>query len=141
LDDDEPAVVLAAANSLMLLQDSESAYDVYYGVLTGSTRTNKGLIKEQLKILHDKKKMAEMGIEQGIGFIPFAGFGYDVVKTVMKSDPSQLRAAAAKKQAHDPSPASADALVVASQDKSWIVRAAALKAICERGDYALISRI
>ena len=29
----------------------------------------------------------------------------------------------------------------ASQDKSWIVRAAALEAISERGDNALISRI
>ena len=141
LDDDEPAVVLAAANSLLLLKDTDSAYDIYYGVLTGNTRTNKGLIKEQLKILHDKKKMAEMGLEQGIGFIPFAGFGYDAVKTVMKSDPSPLRAAAAKKLAHDPSPASADALVAASHDKNWIIRAAALEAISERGDNALISRI
>jgi len=49
LDDNEPAVVLAAANSLMLLKDSNFAYDIYYGVLTGTVRTNNGAIKEQIK--------------------------------------------------------------------------------------------
>jgi hypothetical protein len=141
LDDDEPAVVLAAANSLMLLKDLDSAYEVYYGVLTGTTRTNKGFVKENLKMLRDKKKLAEMGIEQGIGFIPFAGFGYGAFKTVVKSDSSSVRAAAAKKLAHDPSPESAEALVVATQDKNWLVRAAALEAISERGDKALLSKI
>src|SRR5882672_9717589 len=62
LDDNEPAVVLAAANSLMLLKDSNFAYDIYYGVLTGTVRTNNGVIKEQIKeqmkILHDKKNRA-----------------------------------------------------------------------------------
>lgn len=141
LDDDEPAVVLAAANSLMLLRDLDSAYEVYYGVLTGTTRTDKGLIKEQLKILKNKKKLAEIGIEQGIGFIPFAGFGYDAWKTVMKSDASSVRAAAAKKLTHDPSPSSAEALVTATQDKNWLVRAAALEAISERGDKTLLPKI
>ena len=141
LDDEEPVVVLAAANALLLLKDLDSAYEVYYGVLTGTTRTNKGLIKEQLKILKDKKKLAEIGIEQGIGFIPFAGFGYDAFKTIMKSDTSSVRAAAAKKLTHDPSPSSAEALVAATQDKNWLVRAAALEAISERGDKTLLSKI
>ena len=141
LDDDEPAVVLAAANSLLLLKDSDCAYDIYYGVLTGNTRTSKGLIKEQLKILHDKKKMAQLGIEQGIGFIPFAGYGYDIVKNVRKSDSSPMRAVAAKKLAHDPSQASADALIAAAHDRNWVVRAAALEAISERGDKSLIPRL
>ncbi len=141
LDDGEPAVVLAAANALLQLRDLDSAYEVYYGVLTGTTRTNKGLVKEQLKILKDKKKLAEIGIEQGIGFIPFAGFGYDAFKTIMKSDTSSVRAAAAKKLTHDPSPSSAEALVAATQDKNWLVRAAALEAISERGDKTLLSKI
>jgi HEAT repeat protein len=141
LDDSEPAVVLAAANALLQLKDLDSAYEIYYGVLTGTTRTNRGLIKEQLKILKDKKKLAEIGIEQGIGFIPFAGFGYDAFKTIMKSDTSSVRAAAAKKLAHDPSPASAEALLAATQDKNWLVRAAALEAISHRGDKTLLPKI
>jgi len=145
LDDKEPAVVLAAANSLLLLKDADFAYDVYYGVLTGTVRTSKGVVKEQikdqLKILHDKKKIAELGLEQGVGFIPYGGIGYGVVKTLVKSDNSPVRAAAAKKLAHDPDPASAKALVAATQDKNWVVRGAALEAIAERGDRSLLSKV
>jgi HEAT repeats len=142
LDDDEPAVVLAAANSLMLMKDSR-AYDVYYDVLTGNARPNKGFIKEQLKPFHDPKQVAALGFEEGIGFVPFAGIGYEVVKRVLKSasDTSLVRAAAAKKLAHDPNPDSAEALVNATEDKSWIVRAAALDAIAQRGDQALLPKI
>jgi len=145
LDDNEPAVVLAAANSLILLKEANYAYDVYYNVLTGTMRTNNGVvkeqIKEQLKILRDKKKIAELGLEQGVGFIPYGGLGYGMVKTFVKSDNSPVRAAAAKKLAHDPDPATAKALVAATQDKNWVVRAAALEAIAERGDRSLISKI
>jgi HEAT repeat protein len=145
LDDNEPAVVLAAANSLILLKDSNFAYDIYYGVLTGTMRTNNGLvreqIKEQLKVLHDKKKIAQLGLEQGIGFIPYGGIGYGMVKTFAKSDNSPIRAAAAKKLAHDPDPETAKALIAATTDKNWMVRAAALEAIAERGDRSLIPKV
>jgi HEAT repeat protein len=145
LDDNEPAVVLASANSLLLLKDADFAYDVYYGVLTGTVRTNKGVVREQIrdqmKILHDKKKIAELGLEQGVGFIPYGGIGYGVVKTLVKSDNSPMRAAAAKKLAHDPDPASAKALVAATQDKNWMVRVAALEAISERGDRSLAAKV
>jgi HEAT repeat protein len=140
LEDTEPAVVLAAANSLLLMQD-DSGYDVYYAILTGEKRANKGLIKEQLQTLKDKKKMAEMGLEEGLGFIPFAGIGYTVLKTVMKDDGSPVRAAAAKKLAQDPDPSSAEALVSAMQDKNWTVRVAALEAISQRGDKSLIPKV
>jgi HEAT repeat protein len=142
LDDDEPGVVLAAANSLMLLKDNR-AYDVYYDVLTGNTRSSKGFVKEQLKPFHDPKKVAAIGVEEGIGFVPFGGIGYEVIKRVLKSsnDASLVRAAAAKKLAHDPSAQSAEALVDATQDKSWIVRAAAFDAIAQRGDKALVPEI
>jgi len=145
LDDHEPAVVLAAANSLMLLKDPNFAYDVYYGVLTGTMRTKgnplKAQMKEQMKILHDKKKIAELGLEQGVGFVPFGGIGYGAVKTLMKNDNGAVRAAAASKLAHDPDPATAKALVAATHDKNWLVRQAALEAIAERGDRALIPKV
>lgn len=145
LDDNEPAVVLAAANSLLELKDLNFAYDVYYGVLTGNMRTKgnplKSEMKEQLKVLHDKKKIAELGLEQGIGFIPYGGIGYGVVKTLVKNDNSPMRAAAARKLAHDPDPISAEALVDATHDKSPLVRAAALEAIAERGDRSLVPKV
>lgn len=140
LGDSEPSVVLAAANSLLLLHD-DVGYDTYYEVLTGERRASKGLIKEQLDTLKDKKKMAQMGFEQGIGFIPFAGIGYEIFKTVTKNDSSPLRAAAAKKLAHDPEPDAAEALVKAASDKNLAVRAAALEAIALREDRSLVPRI
>ena len=140
LGDPEPSVVLAAANSLLLLHD-DVGYDTYYEVLTGEKRANKGLIKEQLDTLKDKKKMAQLGFEEGIGFIPFAGIGYEVFKTVTKNDSSPLRAAAAKKLAHDPEPDAAEALVKAVGDKNLVVRAAALEAVALRGDPSLLPKI
>ena len=140
LGDSEPSVVLAAANSLLLLHD-EVGYDTYYEVLTGERRASKGLIKEQLDTLKDKKKMAELGFEEGIGFIPFAGIAYEVFKTVTKDDSSPLRAAAAKKLAHDPEPDAAEALLKASSDKNLAVRAAALEALALRDDPSLLPGI
>jgi HEAT repeat protein len=140
LGDSEPGVVLAAANSLLLLHD-DVGYDTYYEVLTGERRASKGLIKEQLDTLKDKKKMAQLGFEEGIGFIPFAGIGYEIFKTVTKNDSSPLRAAAAKKLAHDLEPDVAEALVKAAADKNLTVRAAALEAIATRDDRSLIPQI
>jgi hypothetical protein len=85
-------------------------------------RTNNGALKEQvkepMKTLHDKKKNAQLGLEQGIGFIPYGGVGYGMVKTLVKSDNAPMRAAAAKKLVHDPDPVTAQALVDATHDKN-----------------------
>lgn len=140
LGDTEPSVVLAAANSLLLLHD-DVGYDTYYEVLTGERRTGKGLIKEELDTLKDKKKLAQMGFEEGIGFIPFGGIGYAIFKTVTKNDSSPIRAAAAQKLAHDPEPDAGEALARAAAEKDWKVRAAALDAIALREDASLIPRI
>jgi len=140
LEDSEPAVVMAAANSLLLLHD-DLAYDIYFAVLTGERRADKGLIKGQLDTLKDKKQMAKLGFDEGIGFIPFAGMGYEAFKTVKKDDSSPLRAAAAKQLAHDPDPATAKALVAATTDKKWQVRAAALEAIAQRADRSLMPMV
>ena len=140
LGDSEPSVVLAAANSLLLLHD-DVGYDTYYEVLTGEKRASKGLLKEQLDTLKDKKKVAQMGFEEGIGFIPFGGIGYEIFKTVTKNDSAPIRAAAAKKLAHDPEPDAREALAKAAADKDWRVRAAALDAIALREDSSLISKI
>ena len=140
LEDSEPAVVLAAANSLLLIHDS-LGYDIYFAVLTGERRAEKGLIKGQLDTLKNKKQMAKLGFEEGIGFIPFAGMGYEAFKTVTKNDSSPLRAAAAKQLAHDPDPATAKALVAATKDKKWQVRAAALEAIAQRGDPSVLIEV
>jgi HEAT repeat protein len=140
LSDPEPSVVLAAASALVLSKDP-AAYDVYYEFLTGERKTNRGMIAEQMKTLKDPKKMAEIGVEQGIGFIPFAGIGYTAFQTLRVDDVSPIRAAAAKMLANDPDPESGRALVTESSDKSWLVRTAALEAIAKRGDPQLLDGI
>jgi HEAT repeat protein len=135
--DEEVEVVLAAASSLRLLGDP-SAYLVYYAVLTGERKSGEGLIAEQKKMLNDPKKMAQLGFDVGIGFVPFGGLGYGVFKELTKDDASPIRAAAAIALAKDPDPKSGAALAAATSDFSWIVRAAALDAIAQRNDPQLI---
>jgi hypothetical protein len=140
LDDDDPSVALAAAHALDLMHD-DSAYEVYYEVLTGQRKAGKGLIASQTSILKDPKKMAELGFEQGIGFVPFAGVGWVAIKTITKDDTSPVRAAAAKVLAKDPDPAATKTLAAASGDKSWLVRAAALEALARRGDPSVLDTV
>lgn len=140
LSDPEPSVALAAASALMPSKD-RAAYDVYYEFLTGDRKTGKGLIAGQMKTLKNPKKMAELGVEEGIGFIPFAGIGLSAFKTLRVDDVSPVRAAAAKMLANDPDPESGRALVVGASDKSWIVKTAALEAIAKRGDPQLLDGI
>jgi len=141
LSDPEPVVILAAAHSLLLLKDDKDAYDVYYAVLTGHQKTGSGLVSSQMKTLHDPKKMAELGFEAGIGFVPFGGFGYQAVKALTKDDVSPVRAAAARVLAEDRDPQAENALVEAAPDKSWMVRAAALDALARRGDPKVLENI
>jgi len=140
LDDPDPSVALAAAHSLDLMHD-DSAYNVYYEVLTGQRKSGKGLIASQTAILKDPKKMAQLGFEQGVGFIPFAGIGWEAFKVIRKDDSSPVRAAAAKVLVNDPDPAVTQALIDAAGDKSWLVRAAALEALAKRRDPSALDTV
>jgi HEAT repeat protein len=138
--DQDPSVVLAAAHSLDLMHDN-SAYEVYYEVLNGKRKAKRGLISSQTSLLHDPKKMAALGFEEGIGFIPFAGIGWGAIKAIAKDDSSPIRAAAAKALARDPDPATTKALTDAAGDKSWIVQTAALEALAKRGDRSVLNTV
>jgi HEAT repeat protein len=143
LDDKEISVVLAAAHSLWTLHDTQ-AFEVYYEILIGERKSGQGLIAGKEKMLRDRKKLAELGFEEGIGFVPYASMGWGVAKSIYKEkegDASPVRAAAAKMLAEDPDPHSARALVKACSDKSWVVRAAALDALARRGDPAALKDI
>jgi len=140
LDDDDPLVALAAAHSLEMMHD-DSAYEVYYEVLTGQRKAGRGLIASQTSVLKDPRKMAQLGFEQGIGFIPFAGIGWGAIKAIRKDDSSPVRAAAAKVLTKDPDPAVTQALADAAGDKSWLVRTAALEALAKRGDPSVLDTV
>ena len=142
LSDSEISVALAAANALESMHD-DSGYQVYYELLTGERKSSKGVIAEQVDSLKDPKKLAMIGFEEGIGFVPFAGIGWEAYRRLSKSDGSTpVRAAAAKQLATDPDPASARALADAvKDDKNLVVRAAGVEAIATRGDPAMLPTV
>jgi HEAT repeat protein len=140
LDDNDPSVALAAAHSLRLMRNN-SAYAVYSEVLEKERKGGKGLLSSQMSTFSDPKKLAQLGFEEGIGFVPFAGIGWRAIKEVRKDDSSPVRAAAAKVLADDPDPATTKVLEDAAGDKSWIVRAAALEALARRGDPSALKTV
>jgi HEAT repeat protein len=140
LTDKDPSVVLTAAHALQVLNDP-AGYEVYYEVLTGERKSANGLVAQEMETLKDPKRMAKLGFEEGLGFIPFADIGFSTVKAVSKDDTSPVRAAAARVLIDDPDPRIGQALVRAASDKSWIVRASALLAIAKREDPDLLNAI
>ncbi len=141
--DKEGAVVLAAAKSLVQLGD-EKGYSVYYAVLTGQHKSGDSLIGDQEKeldeILRNPKQMETMAFEEGIGFVPFGGIGFQAYKTIDESESKApiIKATSIKILAKDPDPRTGKALVNATTDKHWLVRAAAFDALARRGDSSLL---
>jgi len=140
LDDKDIRVAIAAGHGLLQLKD-KSGYEVFYAVLTGERKGGTGLISGGMETLKDPKKLAALGFNEGVGFIPFVGTGYSAIKAIKKDDASPVRAAAAKILENDPDPASAQALIKALSDDKWLVRAAALEAIARRNDPTLLKEI
>ncbi len=136
-EDTDVGVVLTAAHSLVLLGD-ETGYNVFYAVLTGERKGGQSLMEQQKKMLDDPKKLAGLGFQAGLGFVPFGGLGLSAYKIFTKDDTSPVLAAAALTLAKDPDPKSGEALANAAlQQKKWLVRAAAYEAIAKRGDPSL----
>jgi HEAT repeat protein len=141
--DTEGAVVMAAAKSLIQLGD-EQGYTVYYAILTGQRKSGAGLIGSQEKQLDDlmrhPQQMENMAFEQGMGFVPFGGIGLQAYETIHASEEKGplVKATAIKVLAKDPDPVTAKALVAATHDKEWVIRAAAYDAIARRSDASLL---
>jgi len=138
--DNDTEVVFAATNALFQLGDP-AAFQVYFAVLTGEKKSGEGLVDSQMKMLKDPKALTNMGLEAGIGFIPFGGISYKVFKMATADAVSPVRALAAARLAGDRDPKTTTALVTASKDSKWLVRAAAVGAIARRNDPGLMSVI
>ena len=138
--DKETSVVFAAANALLVLGDP-AAFEVYYAVLTGQKKSGDALLESQMKMLKDPKALGQMGLEAGIGFIPFGGVSYKVVKMVRTDTVSPVRASAAAKLSGDPDPKTRQALKDGTKDEKWLVRAAVLGALARQKDPAALKVI
>jgi HEAT repeat protein len=139
LSDPELTVTLAAAHALTAMKNGD-AYEAYYEILTGE-RKGKGMVATQLDTLRDPKKVAMLGLSEGIGFVPFASIGWDAMRAMRTNDTAPIRAAAATLLADDPDPKSLDALETAVGDKSWIIRVAALEALAKRREPGMLKKI
>jgi HEAT repeat protein len=142
LSDKDLSVVLAAAHALHQLNDP-ACYEVYYAILTGQRKSSAGFFEQETEMFRDPKQLALMGFEQGLGFVPYAGMGWDAWRTIEKdrSSGSPTKAAAATNLAADPDPRTAIALVNAAHDRNWLIRVAALQALAQRGDPSLAPKI
>jgi hypothetical protein len=138
LQDTDASVILAAGHALIVLGDN-SGYNVFYAVLTGKQKTGESLIDQQKKVLNDPKKLASLGFQAGLGFVPFGSIGLSAYKLITRDDASPVLSAAALTLAKDPDPRSGEALANAAiVQKKWPVRAAAYEAIAKRSDPALL---
>lgn len=142
LKDKNLAVVMAAAHALSLLNDP-ACYDVYYAVYTGARKNDQGMIAQEMKILHDPRQLVRMGVDEGVGFIPFGGDGWEAYQTIMKDkkDGAAAKAALVTALAKDPEPRTGKLLLTVSQNRNWVLRVAALQAIAKRGDPVLLQEI
>lgn len=141
VSDKDASVMLAATHALFVMKDP-LAYEIYYAILMGDKKTSAGMIQSQVERLKDPKQVAQMGLQEGIGFVPYAGMGYEAYRQLMKHDSSPVRAAAARFIALDPDSISEDALIqVAVADKNIFVREAALDALAQRSDPKCIERL
>ena len=142
LNDKQLAVVMAAAHALRLLNDP-ACYDVYYAIFTGERKNNSGMVGQEMKVLRDPKQVAQMGFNEGIGYVPFAGMGWEAVQTIMKDrkDGAAAKAALLSALATDPDIRTNKVLIAATQNQSWVLRVAALEAIAKRGNPELLPQI
>jgi HEAT repeats len=134
--------VMAAAHALCLLNDP-ACYGVYYEVFTGERKNNTSMIAQEMRVLHDPKQLAQMGFSEGIGYIPFAGIGWQAFQTVMQDKKSGAAAKAAliAALATDPEARTGRLLLKVSKNANWVLRVAALEAIDKRGDPKLLEGI
>lgn len=137
---DKQLLVAVSAASALLAMKENAGYETFYAVLMGE-RKAAGMIAQQARDLKDPKKATEFAFEEGIGFVPFAGAGFEAIRMLTKKDPSPVRAAAATALSDDPDPRCGKALADALADENWMVRLAVVKAIAKRGDPALLEAV
>jgi HEAT repeat protein len=135
--DKDISVALAVGHALVQLK-SNSGYDVYYSLLVGVRKGNTSPITEEMNQMKTPSRAVRFAFDQGIGFLPYGGYGMEALHAWKKRSTAPTRAAAARELAGDPDPRSGQALTNAVSDKAWSVRAAAIEAIAKRGDTTLL---
>jgi HEAT repeat protein len=137
VEDKDISVALAVGHALVQLK-SNAGYDVYYSLVVGNRKGNRSLISQEMDQMKTPGRAIRFAFDQGIGFVPYGGYGMEALHGWEKRSTAPTRAAAARELAGDPDPRSGQALGKAVADKEWVVRAAAVEAIAKRGDSGLL---
>ena len=142
VNDKNLSVAMAAEHALYLLNDP-AYYELYYEVYTGERKNDSGLIAQEMKVIHDPKQLAHIGLNEGMGFVPFSGIGWEALRTIMKDRKSGVSAKATliSSLATAPDTRTNGLLLSAAENRNWVLRMAALEAIAQRGDPSLLSGV
>jgi HEAT repeat protein len=140
VNDKDISVSLAVGHALVQLK-SNSGYDVYYSLVVGTRKGSESLITQEMDQMKTPSRAIRFAFDQGIGFLPYGGYGMEALHAWKKRSSAPTRAAAARELAGDPDPRSGHALAKAVSDKDWTVRAATVEAIAKRADASLLADI
>lgn len=137
LEGSDTSTVLAVAAVLTKFNDP-AGYKIYCEIISGQ-RKGASLVDG----IKDKKNLAKMSIEGALGFVPYASYGVGAYNYFKRNDQAKanLNVTAAKALAQDPDPSGEDALIHASLSGNEAVQLAALRALAERGNPAVIEDI
>jgi HEAT repeat protein len=128
--------VVTIAAVLKKFNDPEG-YEIYYEILTGKRKGSGGILQG----IKDKKSLEKMGVEEALGFVPYASIGIGAYNYIKTNNSSAIDATAAAALALDPDPAAKKALVDATFDNKDVVKLAALRALAKRGDPGVVTDI
>ncbi|PWU00958.1 MAG: hypothetical protein C5B51_24005 [Terriglobia bacterium] len=143
--DDHGEVAFAAAKALADMGD-EQGKGVLIGVLTGQRKDTPGLLTQKVREAKQKIRHPEqlgfMGAKEASGaLLGPASLGIVAAQEAFKDGGAPGRALAATYLARDSDPYALTLLEWALADTNWGVRAAAAKALGERGNSASIGKL
>lgn len=146
--DDNPEVSFTAAKALWNLGDY-SGREIFQEVLEGERRGGptkvQTAVRKAKKKLHNPTELALMGVKDATAvlFGP-ASMGINVAQEIAKNTQdtgASGRTVAAGMLAKDPDPYALTLLEWAISDGNWVVRAAAAKALGERGNLDTVQKL
>jgi HEAT repeat protein len=145
LSDVAPEVSFTAARALWNMGD-KSGRDIFMEVLAGERADSGGLLKSSMRDakakLHNPAALAMLGIKESAGMFlgPFA-MGFTVFEELRKDASASARTLSAALLSTDDDPNTISSLEGALQDKNWIVRAAAAKALSARSSTGSVTKL
>jgi len=91
--DKDISVALAVGHALVQLK-SNSGYDVYYSLVAGTRKGGTSPITEELDQMKTPERAIGFAFDQGMGFVPYGGYGMEAYHAWEKRSTAPTRAAA-----------------------------------------------